>query len=113
MKENDILIVKIRENCLMCDMTLQRLEELGVSYKTEITTDIAPILVKNGKMPDEDENNLEAMSVTKLRELAKEKGIKNYSKLSKAELLCSKEAIAIFKLSLAVRNSCLLASPAS
>ena len=48
--ENNVLIVKIRENCLMCDMTIQRLDEMGVSYKTEITTDIAPILVKNGKM---------------------------------------------------------------
>lgn len=50
MKEmSDILIVKIRENCLMCDMTLQRLDELGISYKTEITIGIAPILVKNGR----------------------------------------------------------------
>jgi hypothetical protein len=27
------------------------------------------------------------MSITKLKELAKEKGVKNYSKMSKAELL--------------------------
>ena len=39
-------------------------------------------------MPDEDEDtNYEAMSVTKLKEIAKEKGIKNYSKMNKAELL--------------------------
>ena len=39
-------------------------------------------------MPEEtDDTNLEAMSITKLKELAKEKGIKNYSKMSKAELL--------------------------
>lgn len=39
-------------------------------------------------MPEEDEEtSLESMSITKLRELAKEKGIKNYSKMSKAELL--------------------------
>ena len=38
-------------------------------------------------MPDEDEDNLEAMSITKLKELAKKKGIKNYSKMTKAELL--------------------------
>ena len=45
-------------------------------------------LVANGKMPDEDEDtNYEAMSVTKLKEIAKEKGIKNYSKMNKAELL--------------------------
>ena len=39
-------------------------------------------------MPEEDdETSLESMSITKLRELAKEKNIKNYSKLTKAELL--------------------------
>ena len=39
-------------------------------------------------MPEETEDtNLESMSITKLKELAKEKGIKNYSKMSKAELL--------------------------
>lgn len=50
MKESDkILIVKIRKNCLMCDMTLQRLNELNAEYKTELTTDVAPILIMNGK----------------------------------------------------------------
>jgi len=39
-------------------------------------------------MPDEEsETSLEKMSVTKLKELAKEKGIKNYSKMNKAELI--------------------------
>ena len=38
-------------------------------------------------MPEEDESNLEALSITRLREIAKEKGIKNYSKMTKAELL--------------------------
>ena len=38
-------------------------------------------------MPQEDENNLEALSISKLKELAKEKGIKNYETMSKAELL--------------------------
>ena len=52
-----------------------------------LTKEQIDYLVKNGKMPEEDENNLEALSVTKLRELAKEKGIKNYSKMTKAELL--------------------------
>ena len=51
-----------------------------------ITKEQIDYLVENGKMPEEDENNLEAMSVTKLRELAKEKGVKNYSKLTKAEI---------------------------
>ena len=44
-------------------------------------------LVENGKMPEEDLENLESLSLTKLREMAKEKGIKNYSKMNKAELL--------------------------
>ena len=38
-------------------------------------------------MPEEDEENFESMSITRLREIAKEKGIKNYSKMNKAELL--------------------------
>ena len=39
-------------------------------------------------MPEEnDETNYEKMSVTKLKEIAKEKGIKGYSKMTKAELL--------------------------
>lgn len=65
---------------------LKLIAETLLEYET-LTKEQIDYLVKNGKMPDEDENNLEAMSVTKLRELAKEKGIKNYSKLSKAELL--------------------------
>jgi transcription termination factor Rho len=44
-------------------------------------------LVENGKMPEEDENNLESLSISKLRELAKARGIKNSSKMNKAELL--------------------------
>ena len=50
-------------------------------------------LVENGKMPEEDENNLESLSITKLKELAKEKGIKNYSKMNKAELLKELDSI--------------------
>ena len=38
-------------------------------------------------MPDEDDTNFESMSLTKLREIAKEKGIKNYSKLNKAQIV--------------------------
>lgn len=39
-------------------------------------------------MPEEKEDtNYEEMSITRLREIAKEKGIKNYSKMTKAELL--------------------------
>ncbi len=65
---------------------LKLIADALLEYET-LTKEQIDYLVKNGKMPEEDEANLEAMSVTKLRELAKEKGIKNYSKLTKAELL--------------------------
>ena len=38
-------------------------------------------------MPKEDDDNLEAMSITKLKKLAKEQGIENYEEMNKAELL--------------------------
>ena len=65
---------------------LKLIAEALLEYET-LTKEQIDYLVKNGKMPEEDENNLEAMSITKLRELAKEKGIKNASKLTKSELL--------------------------
>ena len=65
---------------------LKLIAETLLEYET-LTKEQIDYLVENGKMPEEDEDNLEAMSVTKLRELAKEKGVKNYSKLTKAELL--------------------------
>ena len=65
---------------------LKLIADALLEYET-LTKEQIDYLVKNGKMPEEDESNLEAMSVTKLRELAKEKGIKNYSKMTKAELL--------------------------
>lgn len=58
-----------------------------LEYET-LTKEQIDYLVKNGKMPDEtDETSYEKMSVTKLRAIAKEKGVKNYSKMTKAELL--------------------------
>ena len=57
-----------------------------LEYET-LTKEQIDYLVENGKMPEEDESNLEALSITRLREIAKEKGIKNYSKMTKAELL--------------------------
>ena len=58
-----------------------------LEYET-LTKEQIDYLVKNGKMPEEDdETSYEKMSVTKLKEIAKEKGIKGYSKMSKAELL--------------------------
>ena len=58
-----------------------------LEYET-LTKEQIDYLVKNGHMPDEtDETSYEKMSVTKLKEIAKEKGVKGYSKMSKAELL--------------------------
>ena len=65
---------------------LKLIADALLEYET-LTKEQIDYFVKNGRMPEEDEDNLEAMSVTKLRELAKEKGIKNYSKMTKAELL--------------------------
>ena len=58
-----------------------------LEYET-LTKEQIDYLVKNGRMPDEEEEtSYEKMSVTKLKEIAKEKGVKGYSKMSKAELL--------------------------
>ena len=66
---------------------LKLIAEALLEYET-LTKEQIDYLVENGKMPEETEDtNLESMSITKLKELAKEKGIKNYSKMSKAELL--------------------------
>jgi len=65
---------------------LNLIAEALLEYET-LTKEQIDYLVENGKMPEEDDNNLETMSISKLREIAKEKGIKNYSKMNKAELL--------------------------
>ena len=65
---------------------LKLIAEALLEYET-LTKEQIDYLVKNGKMPEEEETNLESMSITKLKELAKNKGIKGYSKMSKAELL--------------------------
>ncbi len=66
---------------------LKLIADTLLEYET-LTKEQIDYLVKNGKMPEEEDgDNYESMSVTKLREIAKEKGIKNYSKMSKAELL--------------------------
>jgi len=65
---------------------LKLIAEALLEYET-LTKEQIDYLVKNGKMPEDDDDNYEAMSVTKLREIAKEKGIKNASKLTKSELL--------------------------
>ena len=65
---------------------LKLIADALLEYET-LTKEQIDYLVANGKMPEENEENLESLSVTRLRELAKEKGIKNTSKLTKAELL--------------------------
>ena len=65
---------------------LKLIAETLLEYET-ITKEQIDYLVANGKMPEEDESNLESLSITRLKEIAKEKGIKNYSKMNKAELL--------------------------
>ena len=66
---------------------LKLIAETLLEYET-LTKEQIDYLVENGKMPEEtEETSLEKMSITKLKELAKDKGIKNYSKMSKAELI--------------------------
>ena len=56
-----------------------------LKYET-ITKEQIEYLVKNGCMPDED-INIKDMSLDKLRSLALEKGIENFEKLNKEELI--------------------------
>lgn len=65
---------------------LKLIAEALLEYET-LTKEQIDYLVENKKMPDEDDNNYELMSITKLREIAKEKKIKDYDKLTKAEIL--------------------------
>ena len=65
---------------------LKLIADALLEYET-LTKEQIDYLVEHGKMPEEDETNLESLSITKLKEIAKEKGIKNYSKMNKAELL--------------------------
>ncbi|MBP5678505.1 MAG: ATP-dependent zinc metalloprotease FtsH [Bacilli bacterium] len=65
---------------------LKLIAETLLEYET-LTKEQIDYLVEHGHMPEEDESNLESLSITKLKEIAKAKGIKNYSKMNKAELL--------------------------
>ena len=65
---------------------LKLIAESLLEYET-LTKEQIDYLVENGKMPEEKDDSYESMSITKLREIAKEKGIKNVSKMNKAELL--------------------------
>ena len=65
---------------------LKLIAESLLEYET-LTKEQIDYLVENGKMPVEEDVNLESMSITKLRKIAKEKGIKDSDKMNKAELL--------------------------
>ena len=66
---------------------LKLIAETLLEYET-LTKEQIEYLVENKKMPPEDdETNLEKLSITKLKEMAKKKNIEDYEKMSKAELL--------------------------
>lgn len=74
----------ISENKDLLDLIANTLLE-----KETITKEEIDYLVEHGKLPDDDiqELSIEDMNLTELRDLAKERGIKGYSKLSKEELI--------------------------
>ena len=72
----------IKENRELLNLIAETLLE----YET-LTKEQIDYLVENGCMPDENKDNLESMSLTSLKEMAKEKGIKNFSKMNKAEII--------------------------
>ena len=65
---------------------LKLIAESLLEYET-LTKEQIDYLVENKKMPEDPDNNYELMSITKLRKIAKEKNIKDYDKLTKAEIL--------------------------
>ena len=66
---------------------LELLATTLLEYET-LTKEQIDYLVENGKMPSEEkETTYEKMSLTKLKEIAKEKGIKGYSKIDKEEII--------------------------
>ncbi len=91
--EIDTAIRAIINNCHEKAITLIKKEkklldliaEALLEYET-LTKEQIDYLIENGVMPEEDDN-LETMSLSKLRGMAKEKEIKNYSKLNKSELI--------------------------
>ena len=70
----------IKENKDLLDLIANSLLEHETLTKEQIE-----YLVTNGKMPEEEK--ISEISVSELKEMAKEKGIKGYSKMSKEELL--------------------------
>ena len=74
----------IRDNKDLLDLIANAL----LKYET-LTKEQIEYLVKNGRMPDEEENNdlLKNLTLAELKEKAKDKGIKGYSKMSKEQLI--------------------------
>ncbi len=66
---------------------LKLIADALLEYET-LTKEQIDYLVEHKKMPDEEDNeSYEKMSISKLREIAKEKGIEEYDSKTKAELL--------------------------
>ncbi len=65
---------------------LKLIAETLLEYET-LTKEQIEYLVEHGEMPAEDEENLESLSITKLRDMAKEKNIEDYDRKTKAEIL--------------------------
>ena len=65
---------------------LNLIAETLLEYET-LTKEQIEYLVEHGEMPVEDEENLESLSITKLREIAKDKKIEDYDRKTKAEIL--------------------------
>ena len=65
---------------------LKLIADTLLEYET-LTKEQIDYLVEHGEMPAEDEENLESLSITKLREMAKEKNIEDYDRKTKAEIL--------------------------
>ncbi len=65
---------------------LELIADTLLEYET-LTKEQIDYLVEHGKMPVEDEENLESLSITKLREIAKDKNIEDYDRKTKAEIL--------------------------
>ena len=65
---------------------LKLIAETLLEYET-LTKEQIDYLVEHGEMPEEDDENLESLSITKLREMAKEKNIEDYDRKSKTEIL--------------------------
>ena len=65
---------------------LKLIAETLLEYET-LTKEQIDYLVEHGEMPKEDDDKLESLSITKLRKLAADKGIKDADKMNKAELL--------------------------